>query len=58
MVAGGPIAPWFGQPGLGAQFYVGHTGNILQLIEQGLLTRVPKSDIEPGPGNGTRGCGL
>jgi Tuberculosis necrotizing toxin len=55
-VKGGPIAPWFGQPGLGAQFYIGETGNILKLIELGYLARVHKSDVEPGPGNG-RGCG-
>jgi Tuberculosis necrotizing toxin len=55
-VEGGPIAPWFGQPGLGAQFYVGETGNILKLIELGYLERVHKSDVEPGPGGG-RGCG-
>ena len=24
-VLGGPVAPWFGQPGLGAQFYLGNT---------------------------------
>jgi len=38
-VVGGPIAPWFGQPGLGAQFYTGDVGNILALIEQGYLER-------------------
>jgi hypothetical protein len=36
-VVGGPIAPWFGQPGLGAQFYTGDVGNIMSLIEQGYL---------------------
>lgn len=36
-VVGGPIAPWFGQPGLGAQFYTGGTGNILTLIANGYL---------------------
>lgn len=38
-VLGGPIAPWFGQPGLGAQFYTGDTGNIMSLIDQGYLER-------------------
>ncbi|KAF7552532.1 hypothetical protein G7Z17_g4254 [Cylindrodendrum hubeiense] len=38
-VIGGPIAPWFGQPGLGAQFYTGGTGNIMALIEAGYLER-------------------
>jgi hypothetical protein len=39
-VVGGPIAPWFGQPGLGAQFYTGDTGNVLTLIADGYLQRV------------------
>ncbi|CAM6122119.1 unnamed protein product [Calypogeia fissa] len=39
-VVGGPIAPWFGQPGLGAQFYTGDTGNVLDLIAKGFLERV------------------
>ncbi|KAH7159627.1 hypothetical protein B0J13DRAFT_539287 [Dactylonectria estremocensis] len=38
-VVGGPIAPWFGQPGLGAQFYTGGIGNILTLIDAGFLQR-------------------
>ena len=58
VVEGGPIAPWFGQPGLGAQFYIGATGNILKLIDLGFLARVNKSDIEVGPGKGNRHCGL
>ena len=54
---GGPIAPWFGQPGLGAQFYVGGTGNILGLVANGYLEKVNKTKIEPGPGRGGD-CGL
>ena len=57
-VIGGPVAPWFGQPGLGAQFYIGGTGNILKLLDLGYLERVNKTTIEPGPGSGNRGCGL
>ncbi|KAM5344550.1 hypothetical protein ACJ41O_013085 [Fusarium nematophilum] len=38
-VVGGPIAPWFEQPGLGAQFFTGGIGNIMTLIEQGYLER-------------------
>ena len=38
-VVGGPIAPWFGQPGLGAQFFTGGIGNIMTLIEEGYLQR-------------------
>ncbi|KAJ2972111.1 hypothetical protein NQ176_g7344 [Zarea fungicola] len=36
-VVGGPIAPWFGQPGLGAQFYTGGVGNIMKLLADGLI---------------------
>ena len=56
VVLGGPIAPWFGQPGLGAQFYVGATGNILKLIELGYLEKLNKTNIVVGPGRGNR-CG-
>ncbi|KAK5991829.1 hypothetical protein PT974_05215 [Cladobotryum mycophilum] len=38
-VVGGPIAPWFGQPGLGAQFYTGGLGNIMALIQGGYLKK-------------------
>ncbi|KAH6884389.1 hypothetical protein B0T10DRAFT_517733 [Thelonectria olida] len=38
-VVGGPIAPWFGQPGLGAQFYTGDVGNIMKLLADGILQR-------------------
>lgn len=31
-VVGEPIRPWFGQPDLGAQFYVGGKGTILALV--------------------------
>ncbi|KAG8533594.1 uncharacterized protein KY384_001334 [Bacidia gigantensis] len=57
VVEGGPIAPWFGQPGLGAQFYIGRTGSVEKLIELGYLERVHKSDVKIGPGNGGD-CGL
>ncbi|KAF4448349.1 filamentous hemagglutinin / adhesin [Fusarium austroafricanum] len=49
-VVGGPIAPWFGQPGLGAQFFTGETGNVKFLLEQNYLkeehpsTLIYKSD--------------
>ncbi|KAI9865487.1 MAG: hypothetical protein M1824_002226 [Vezdaea acicularis] len=55
-VLGGPIAPWFGQPGLGAQFYTGYTGNIMTLINQGYIAKVNKTRIAPGPGP-ERPCG-
>ena len=57
VVAGGPIRPWFGQPGLGAQFWIGATGNVSQLVNLGYLEVVHKGDIEEGPGSGG-GCGL
>ncbi|KAI9795395.1 MAG: hypothetical protein M1833_007183 [Piccolia ochrophora] len=55
-VLGGPIAPWFGQPGLGAQFYTGRTGNIIKLINEGYIRKVNKTAIDVGPGHG-RNCG-
>ncbi|MCJ1314212.1 hypothetical protein MMC25_007892 [Agyrium rufum] len=56
-VVGGPIAPWFGQPGLGAQFYVGEGGrSIKTLIADGYLERVNMTRIKTGPGKGNR-CG-
>ena len=48
-VVGGPIAPWFSQPGLGAQFYTGDTGNIMGLIGMGYLKRLNLSNITIGP---------
>ena len=47
-VSGGPIAPHFGQPGLGAQFYVGHIGNIQYLIDQKYLEPLKISIINKG----------
>ena len=43
-VIGGPIAPEFGQPGPGVQFYTGRIGNISQLVGLGLLKRLKLSD--------------
>lgn len=55
-VVGGPIAPWFGQPGLGAQFYTGGVGNMLNLTRDGYLVELNKTGILVGAqGNG--GCG-
>ncbi|KAL8991586.1 MAG: hypothetical protein Q9169_007830 [Polycauliona sp. 2 TL-2023] len=55
-VLGGPIAPWFGQPGYGVQFFTGAIGNVSTLIEQGYLEETDIRTVEPGSGNGTR-CG-
>lgn len=49
-VIGGPIAPGFGQPGLGIQFYTGRIGNVSQLVDLGLLKRLNLNDISLGPG--------
>ena len=57
VVEGGPIAPWFGQPGLGAQFDTNVTGNISTLIKHGYLEKLSISSIQPGPGKGGK-CGL
>ncbi|KAK7429153.1 hypothetical protein QQZ08_004368 [Neonectria magnoliae] len=51
-VVGGPIAPWFGQPGLGAQFYTGEVGNIMALIEKGFLKREDASVLVAKKGKG------
>ena len=57
VVEGGPIAPWFGQPGLGAQFYVGGTGTVAQLIQKNILRPLNKTEVVIGPGNGKK-CGM
>ncbi|MCJ1338804.1 hypothetical protein MMC09_004093 [Bachmanniomyces sp. S44760] len=49
-VLGGPIAPWFGQPGLGAQFYTGYIGNIMTLMSEGYIQKLNKTEIVAGPG--------
>ncbi|KAF4983617.1 hypothetical protein FZEAL_1026 [Fusarium zealandicum] len=51
-VVGGPIAPWFGQPGLGAQFYTGGVGNIMALIEKGYLKKEKASVLISKKGKG------
>jgi hypothetical protein len=51
-VVGGPIAPWFGQPGLGAQFYTGGIGNIMALIAAGYLERLNASVLIAGNAKG------
>ncbi|KAI4176676.1 MAG: hypothetical protein LQ343_000968 [Gyalolechia ehrenbergii] len=55
-VLGGPIAPWFGQPGLGTQFYTGAIGNVRTLIAQGCLARENITQIVAGAGQGNQ-CG-
>ena len=57
-VLGGPISPWFGQPGLGTQFYSGEDRNISTLVRDGYLERVNKRSIQVGPGNNTIRCGF
>ncbi|KAI4190115.1 MAG: hypothetical protein LQ346_004985 [Caloplaca aetnensis] len=55
-VLGGPIAPWFGQPGLGVQFYTGGIGDIRTLVARGYPARDNATEIVPGPNGGSR-CG-
>jgi len=43
VVASGPIAPWFGQPGEGTQFLT--YSNIMTLVSGGFLARVDPSTI-------------
>ncbi|POR36699.1 hypothetical protein TPAR_03110 [Tolypocladium paradoxum] len=52
-VVGGPVAPWFGQPGLGAQFYTGGVGNIMALIAGGYLQRESTTALIAG---GKKAC--
>ena len=52
-VTGGPIAPWFGQPGYGTQFFTGDP-NIMQLIDQGFLERQDASVLVKK----RKGCGV
>lgn len=47
---GGPIKPWFGQPGLNAQLNVVGKGEILALLDMGYLRRVKKLIIHAGWG--------
>jgi len=47
-VVGGPIAPWFGQPGLGTQFYTSVTGNNMALIAAGYLERLSATVLISG----------
>ncbi|KAL9598538.1 MAG: hypothetical protein Q9219_004440 [cf. Caloplaca sp. 3 TL-2023] len=51
-VVGGPIAPWFGQPGLGTQFYIGGVGNVRTHIARGLLTPENVTELIVGAGRG------
>lgn len=54
---GGPIAPYYGQPGLGTQFFTGAIGTIMTLIEQGYLARENSTRITPGAGGEPSQCG-
>ena len=45
-VVGGPIAPAFGQTGLGAQFDTEIVGNIQQLVDWKFLKRLTKADVD------------
>ncbi|KAK2590111.1 hypothetical protein QQS21_012209 [Conoideocrella luteorostrata] len=44
-VLSGPIAPWFGQPGGGVQYYTKSSGNIGELKSQGKLEDVSAKDL-------------
>ncbi|KAM0420257.1 hypothetical protein ACHAPT_011915 [Fusarium lateritium] len=52
-VIAGPIAPWFGQPGLGTQFFLGEKVNVQQYIDDGSLVEIdPAELVKDGPGCG------
>ncbi|KAL2055648.1 hypothetical protein ABVK25_003890 [Lepraria finkii] len=48
-VIGGPIAPWFDQPGLGAQYFLGATETINGLKEKGYLKELNLTELGTGP---------
>jgi len=53
IVLAGPIAPWFGQPGEGVQYFT--YGNVMSLISGGFLVRVPVEDLGRKDGGETGG---
>ncbi|KAI9646027.1 hypothetical protein NHQ30_005465 [Ciborinia camelliae] len=54
-VVGGPIAPWFGQPGLGTQFFTGNDRPIAWLLNNFILERVDLSVLITN--REQKGCG-
>ncbi|KAL8670853.1 MAG: hypothetical protein Q9168_004632 [Polycauliona sp. 1 TL-2023] len=53
-VVAGPIAPWFGQPGYGTQFFIGGVGDIKKLLEDGYLEESDITAVKPGSGEGAK----
>ncbi|KAI8714043.1 TNT domain-containing protein [Fusarium sp. LHS14.1] len=52
-VIAGPIAPWFGQPGLGTQFFLGEQTTVQHYIDNGSLKEIdPQELVRDGPGCG------
>ncbi|KAF4964216.1 hypothetical protein FSARC_7850 [Fusarium sarcochroum] len=52
-VQAGPIEPWFGQPGLGVQFFLGEGINVKVYLDNGHLVELKPSDlVRDGPGCG------
>ncbi|RSL48998.1 hypothetical protein CEP54_012635 [Fusarium duplospermum] len=50
-VIAGPIRPWFGQPGLGTQFFLGDNVNVWKYIkDDSLLPLNPQGLVEINPG--------
>ena len=53
IVIAGPIAPWFGQPGLGTQFFLGEGITVKHYIDNGSLKEIdPQELVRDGPGCG------
>ncbi|EEU38014.1 uncharacterized protein NECHADRAFT_95953 [Fusarium vanettenii 77-13-4] len=52
-VIAGPISPWFGQPGLGTQFFLGEHITVQHYIDNGSLKEIdPQELVRDGPGCG------
>ena len=48
-VSAGPIAPAFGQPGLGVQFYLGPNRRVRDLVAEQLIKPLTLSELHTGP---------
>lgn len=49
-VMAGPVAPWFGQPGLGTQFKTLNGSSVHDLLDRGMVRRVNLDELVDGEG--------